>query len=105
MSAPSYSELLAEDRRAFILGSLEQADDYRQNDLALKVILDRFGHRVGRDIVRADLTWLQQHGLLRVEMLGGSEGGASVWLAKLTEPGLDVAQGRVHPGVARRPPS
>ena len=101
-----YAELLAEDRRQFILGALNEADDYRLNDLSLKAVLERFGHRVGRDIVRADLTWLTQHGLLRVERLGGDEpNGPSVWLSTLTENGQDVARGRHHPGVARRPPA
>ncbi len=101
-----YAELLAQDRRQFILGALNEADDYRLNDLSLKAVLERFGHRVGRDIVRADLTWLTQHRLVRVERLGGDEpGGPSVWLASLTESGQDVAQGRHHPGVARRPPA
>lgn len=101
----NFAELLAEDRRQFILGALEQAGDYRQNDLALKAVLDRFGHHVGRDIIRADLTWLEQHGLLVIEHLGDASSGPSVWLAKMTEAGLDVAQGRLHPGVARRPPA
>ncbi len=98
-----FAERLAEDRRQWILSALNEADDYRLNDLSLKTLLDGFGHRVGRDIVRADLTWLGAHGLITTEQLGRD--GASVWIATLTEAGQDVARGRHHPGVARRPPT
>jgi hypothetical protein len=100
-----FAALLAEDRRKWILSTLNEADDYRQNDLSLKLVLERFGHRVGRDIIRADLVWLEQHGLVTVERLGGEALGATAWIAALSEPGQDVAQGRSHPGIARRPPA
>jgi hypothetical protein len=100
----SFADTLAEDRRQIILAALDRADNYTLNDLILQSALKRMGHAVGRDIIRADLAWLTQHGLLRAERIdGGDQVSPSMWLATLTEPGQDVAKGRYHPGIARTP--
>ncbi|MDA8049979.1 MAG: ArsR family transcriptional regulator [Rhodospirillales bacterium] len=98
----SFPEVLAEDRRLVVLRSLEEASGYSLNEGALRRVLDHFGHRVGRDVLRADLAWLREHGLVAIEEIEGA--GGALWIGKLTQGGLDVAQGRLHPGIARRGP-
>ncbi len=99
----SFASLLAEDRRLVILRCLTEVPGYEANESVLRTGLAHFGHRVGSDIVRADLAFLADHDLLRVEKLAG--GAGELWLATLTAAGRDVAEGdRVHPGVKRRGP-
>jgi hypothetical protein len=105
----SFEERVAQDRRRFILEALNEATGYQLNDLTLKSVLAGFGHTAGRTTVRRDLEWLRHSRLVKIEKLGGDDGGAiadspSVWLATLTETGQDVVNGEAFPGVARRPP-
>jgi hypothetical protein len=95
-----YSRLLAEDRRLTILRTLEQDADYSVNDFVLKRALEQLGHNVSRDMLRADLTWLDDQRLLRLRRLNDD----AIWVAIATEDGVDVARGRPHPGVARPSP-
>jgi DNA-binding transcriptional ArsR family regulator len=95
-----YTRLLAEDRRLTILRALAQDHDYSVNDFVLKRALESLGHGVSRDVLRGDLAWLRDQGLLRVREL---DDGA-IWVATATEDGVDVAGGRPHPGVARPAP-
>jgi len=62
--------------------------------LALQQIMDR----VYRDTVEADFVHLEQHGLLTLERHKLPSGELIV--AKSTQRGLDVANGRPHPMVA-----
>lgn len=100
----SFKDLLTEDRRLVILRALAEDHGYRLNESVLKKVLAHIGHDVGRDIVRADMTWLEQHGLLQIERLTAGASPGELWVAKLTEPGAEVARGRPHPGVARPSP-
>jgi hypothetical protein len=51
--------------------------------------------------VRADLSWLQDVGLVRCEILANG----SLWMATLTKRGEECADGRVKvPGVKRAGP-
>jgi hypothetical protein len=95
-----YARLLAEDRRLTILRTLEQDSDFSVNDFVLKRALEQLGHSVSRDVLRGDLSWLQDQQLIRVRRM--DEGG--IWIATATEDGVDVARGRPHPGVARPSP-
>lgn len=97
----SLAQVMAEDRRLVILRVLSEAR-FAANESVLRKSLGAFGHQVGSDVVRADLAFLQEHQLVRVEVLHVSSG--DLWLAHLTEAGNDVAEGRAHPGVARRGP-
>lgn len=94
------TDVLAQDRRRIILQLLADDSDYSLNDTVLKQALAAVGHNNPRDLVHADLTWLETHGLVRVQQL--AEG--AVWVARLTEAGQDVAGGQPHPGVARPAP-
>lgn len=95
-----FSKILAEDRRLVILRTLAEDQDYSVNDFVLKRALAMLGHDVSRDVLRGDLSWLQDQALLRVKQL---DDGA-IWVAVATEDGVDVSKGRPHPGVARPAP-
>jgi hypothetical protein len=99
----SFATLLAEDRRLVILRCLAEMPGWEANEGVLRTGLAHFGHRVGMDIVRAELQFLADHELVRIEKLHSA--GGELWLATLTGAGRDVAEGdRVHPGVKRRGP-
>jgi hypothetical protein len=97
----SLGNILAEDRRLVILRVLSEGG-YVANESVLRKSLAAFGHQVGSDIVRADLTFLAEHDLVRIETLHPPSG--ELWLIHLKSAGEEVAQGRQHPGVARRGP-
>lgn len=99
MSA-GFPAFLTEDRRLAILRLLESQEGYRANDSVLHTALDRLGHSVSRDVVRGDLSWLEEQGLLSTELIAGT-----VLVATATQRGADVATGRTrHPGVKRPSP-
>ncbi len=98
---PTLAETLSEDRRLLILQALDQAPGYKLADGTLRTVLDHAGHRIGRDVMRGDISWLVQNGMVRMELLGDGEAAPSVWLVTLKEPGQAVAQGRFYPGVKR----
>jgi predicted transcriptional regulator len=95
----SFAEFMAEDRRLVILRSLDEAMEYNLNEQVLKTALHHLGHNVGADIVRAELTYLKDHGLVRVEVIQARSG--ELWIVTLSERGQMVARGQYHPGVAR----
>lgn len=97
----SFETVLAEDRRLVILRALAESG-YRANESVLRKGLEAFGHKVPHDLVRADLTFLRDHALVRIEVLHPPSG--DLWLAHLLDAGLDVSRGTYHPGVARRGP-
>lgn len=100
----SLSELLAEDRRLVILRAVTEVPGFEANESVLRTALAHFGHRVAADVARADLAWLEAHGLLRIERLKTRT--ADLWIAALTTAGRDVADGAAtHPGVKRRGPA
>ena len=94
------AEDLARDRRIIILRALVEPNGMMLNETIIKAMVNRFGHNVGRDVVRGDLCWLEEQRLVRVEKLDTERG--EFWVAHLTNDGEEVAQGRKHPGVARR---
>lgn len=91
--------VFAEDRRLIILQALLEVPGFTLNEDTLRRVLEHFGHRVGGDIVRADMAWLGEHQLISVSFLGTARG--EVWLGRLLSAGEDTARGRHHPGVAR----
>lgn len=95
-----YANFIAEDRRLVILRFLADDNDYRLNDSILQKALDQVGHNVSRDMVRSDLSWLEEQGLITVEVVLDQ-----IHVAELTKRGLDVAEGRSKvPGVKRPEP-
>lgn len=94
-----FSDILTEDRRLVILRALAQDLGYSHNESILQSILERYGHHVSRSLVRTDLAWLEEQGLVRLDMVGETT------IATVTDRGADVAHGRaLAPGVKRPNP-
>jgi DNA-binding transcriptional ArsR family regulator len=90
---------MAENRRLMILRLLEAAAAYETNESIIALTLHDFGHVLARDQVRIDLAWLREAGLVTIEEM------ATIWIARLTQRGLETAQGViVTPGVQRPSP-
>ncbi|MFQ5774021.1 MAG: ArsR family transcriptional regulator [Kiloniellaceae bacterium] len=72
---------------------------YAANESVLSDAVNRFGFNVGRDLVRTEIAWLAEQGLVTSEAVEG------LLVATLTKRGLDVAVGRASvPGVRRPGP-
>ncbi len=94
-----YARLVAEDLRLAVLRLLAEADGYDLNRDILRQAVAAFGHRPSLDVMRAQLAWLAEQGLIALRMAGDIE------VATLTERGADAACGRARiPGVRRPPP-
>lgn len=95
----SYRDILAQDRRLRILRLLADTDGYSSSEPPLAQALPSLGHQVGHDVLRGDIAWLDEQGLVSTRELG------ELVVATLTTRGLDVAAGRArHPGVRRPGP-
>lgn len=96
MQKMDFSERLQQDRRLVMMRLLAEMPMYCANSSVLHMALERFGHATTRDLVKTDLAWLSEQGLVKAEAMG------PVLVATATERGLDVASGRATvPGVAR----
>ena len=97
MTKQTYSEFIAKDRRLSILLILLGSMGYRVNEHLLNTTLEKsFAHCVSADLLRTELAWLQEQGVIKVETVN------DVQIAELTRRGQDVAQGRtVVPGIKR----
>lgn len=93
----SYERILTEDRRLQILRLLEQSAGYSANAFLLGSALEGMGHAVSQDRLLADLDWLAEQDLVRVDDVG------SVAVATLTARGGDVAAGRARVRGVKRP--
>jgi hypothetical protein len=95
----SYRELAMEDLRLVLLRVLAEAPGYEANSFILAGAAEEFGHHVSTDLLRTELTWLAEQGLVSVKTL------AAVQVASLSPRGLDVAKGNASiPGVKRPAP-
>jgi hypothetical protein len=97
----SYSDVVNADIRLVCLRFLMEADgDYRLNSSILHKLLDmKAGYTTPRDKMVTELFWLQEQGLITLEESG------NIYIAMLTQRGLDVANGSARiPGVARPSP-
>lgn len=94
----SFLERLRADRRLALLRLLAEQNAYKANSSVLTMAMDCFGHVVSRDQVKTELRWLEEQGLITIEDLAP----ADLLVARLTERGLEAAQGNavVH-GVNR----
>lgn len=93
----SYSDIVIADIRLVILQALAQDADYAQNEYVIDGLLGKLGHSVSGDLLRAQLSWLHEQGLVAIDAL------TDVWVIKLTRRGMDVAIGRAHTPGVRRP--
>jgi len=90
------TERLAEARRLAILLVLKECPAYEANEAFIAIALRDLGHPVAHNLMRIDLAWLKDAGLLEVEELAG------VMIARVGLRGLDTALGHaVIPGVKR----
>lgn len=94
-----FKEFVREDRLLEILLFLSVTNGYGASHYLLLTAVDRVGHAVSMDVLKADLAWLAEHGLIETQEDDGS------LVARLKQRGLDVAEGRAsHPGVKRPKP-
>lgn len=94
-----YTQHVVEDRRLMILRILAESGEYRANIYLIQRMLANVGHAVSGDMLRDDLAWLEEHGLVEVTTTAGLE------IPSLISRGLDAAFGRTRiPGVARPMP-
>lgn len=95
----TFRQSLREDVRRVVLDLLEQAAGHDLSAAMIRVGLAEFGHRPSADELNTELHWLAEQGYLNIETRG--EG---ILVAKLTQRGADVAEGRAAvPGVAAPP--
>lgn len=95
----SFNELITEDIRLVILRALAEDAGYSLNESVLHQVLSLFGHKVSRDRVKTELSWLCEQGLVTLEHV------ASVYVATITRRGADAAAGHINvPGVKRPGP-
>jgi DNA-binding transcriptional ArsR family regulator len=88
-----------EERRLVILRLLAEDSDYSTNSSLLERGLELYALSVSRDRLHTELVWLAEQGLITAEPV------KSVMVVKLTQRGLDVANGRAQvPGVKRPGP-
>lgn len=96
----SYPDLIIAHRRLAILSLLNAANAYTLHEVDLKKALSSRGQAASTDLLRADLQWLHEQGLVLA-----AQTGDGIWLATLTARGGDVQQGlSIVPGVARPEP-
>jgi hypothetical protein len=94
-----FEKITQQDRRLVLLKLLTQDADYACNEYILREAIKPFGHKLSSDLLRSELNWLGEQGLLVVSDVSG------VVVAKLTQRGKDVADGCVVvPGVKRPEP-
>ncbi len=93
-----YRRTVDEDLRLTILLLLLEAGNYDLNIYILQSALADFGHRPSQDKLQTELSWLTEQGLCDLS-------DDAVVVAKLTQRGKDVAEGRqIVPGVKRPHP-
>lgn len=93
-------KLLQEDRRLVVLRILLEMPQYSANESIIDHGLDAYGHKVSRDLVKAEMHWLEEQGLITHQDVAGT------LVAELTQRGMDVATGQAtYPGVKRPNPS
>lgn len=91
------AEELRRDRRLRILQILNEVPAGVANDAVLKNLLRTFGHAVSGDLVRTELSWLEEQGLLSIARESGLQ------VATLSERGGDVASGLANQSGVSRP--
>ncbi len=94
-----FNDLLISDIRLVILRALEQDLGYSHNESIIHSVVEKFGHRCSRDLIRTQLAWLREQQLVTIEDVAG------YMVAAITQRGADVACGRASvPGVKRPNP-
>lgn len=92
----SLKQLMDEDQRLVILRACIDAGG-DANESILQAVLDTYGHRISRDLVRNHILWLEEQGTVTVERPGG------YFVVSITGRGQDVAEGRATIQGIKRP--
>lgn len=101
----TFAETMRQERRLVLLRCLADVDGYKASDAVLRTALEHYGFTVGRDTLRADISFLKEHTLVKVEEMTPPS-GADLWMVHLLPAGDDVARGRArHYGIARPEPA
>lgn len=82
-------ELIEANRRSVALQALSRDSAREANGALLRSILQFFGHHLSQIEMAGLVDWLRERGLVTVREIGG---GVSV--IRLTQAGLDCAEGR-----------
>ena len=93
-------DALAAHQRLILLRELVQLPGYSANDSYLQGVLKGFGLPIGREVLRAHLSFLSGRGLLILELPAGEAGPL---VPALTERGLEVATGLATEAGVQRP--
>jgi len=93
-----FEVVVAEHRRAAILWFLHEQPSFRSNDGVLQDMLEVVGLATSRDLVRTELGWLAEQGLLAQQSIADA-----VVVVTLTQRGVDCARGRTIVAGVRRP--
>lgn len=86
-------EAFAANQRIIALQALEQDSAWELSTQMLQRALEHFGHALSAVAVDGLVDWLAERDLVTVRQLGRELAGG-LRVAKLTQAGLDVAQGR-----------
>jgi hypothetical protein len=96
----SFAELQNQHTRAIILRLLTKRPGYQANDSLLSSMLADAGQPLSHDVLRSQLAWLAEQGLITTKTLM-----ETMLVASLTTRGQDVALGlALVPGVKRPAP-
>jgi hypothetical protein len=91
----SLAKLIIEDRRLVILRLLACVADYTLNSIVLNKATEEQGHSVSYDVIKTDVAWLSEQGLLTIK-----DRTKEPWVITLTMRGKDAASGHTKvPGV------
>jgi hypothetical protein len=94
-----FKDIVTADVRLVLLRTLNETAGFSCNESILHAILAKFGHNISRDRVRTDLVWLSEQALLSLDDVAG------IYVATITQRGVDVATGAATvPGVKRPSP-
>lgn len=86
-----------QDQRMLILYALSESN-HAANAEVLQDCLQMYGHRVSLDLVKNQLGWLEEQGLITINKV------RHLWVAKLTPRGFDVSQNNTKvEGVKQNP--
>lgn len=90
------TDVIKANTRLLLLRSLHEMAGYESNESILDDSLDHWGLRISRDVIRTELYWLSEQGLVTLRDIDG------YLIARLTGRGGDVATGQAMvPGVKR----
>jgi DNA-binding transcriptional ArsR family regulator len=94
-----FDQVLAEDRRLAMLRLLVEANG-EANESVLYTGLEMLGHRteLTRANVRSDLKYLEERGLVTLSWFGDK-----VCIAKISERGVEVSEGRTRVEGVKKP--